>query len=73
MLKNLDELPLDVYICGVQNPQLVLSDRLDPVQVSILAWALMLASDDTRESLKEIYDSIKETRGNINYISPVHQ
>ena len=71
-LRRLEVLPIDVYICGVKNQELALSDNIDSEQVYILAWALMLAPDDNRESLKEIYESIKQTRGNVNYINPVN-
>jgi hypothetical protein len=72
-LTDLDQLPLDVYICGVQNPDLEFKAKLRQEDVSIMAWALLLSPDDERTSLEEIYESITESRGNVNYVNPVHQ
>ncbi len=68
-----DQLPLDVYICGVRDPGLELAETLRQEDVSIMAWAMLLSPDDNRTSLNEIYESMIETRGNVNYINPVHR
>ncbi len=72
-LKDLYELPLDVYVCEVKDPNLLLQEKLEPDDVSILCWALMLPPEDERESISEIYESMKEKKGNLFYINPVHQ
>ena len=72
-LEDLDQLPLDVYICGVRNPHLEFAEKLRQEDVSIMAWALLLSPDDMRTSLGEIYESLIESRGNVNYVNPVHR
>ena len=72
-LKDLSNLPLDVYVCEVKDPDLLLKESLEPADVSILWWALMLAPGDERENISEIYEAMKEEKGNVFYINPVHQ
>lgn len=67
------ELPLDVYVCGVNDHSLLERTSLEEGDVSIVCWALLLAPEDERTELGEIYDSIKQVRGNVNYVNPVHR
>ena len=70
-LEDLDQLPLDVYICCANDPQLGLSERLRQDDVLIMAWALLLSPDDHRTDLTEIYESLKLVRGNVFQVNPV--
>jgi hypothetical protein len=72
-LKQLSDLPLDVYVCRASDPSLKFKPQVEPKNVSIMAWALLLAPEDSREKLVEIYESMTQTRGNVNYINPVHK
>jgi len=72
-LKNLADFPLDVYICAISDAEDILASNIEPGNVRILALGLILSPSDDRGNLREIYNSIKETRGNVNYINPVHK
>lgn len=72
-LKQLSNLPLDVYICWVNDLGLVFEPEVDPENVSIGAWALLLAPGDGRENLEEIYESMTKEHGGVFYINQVHK
>lgn len=67
------DLPLDVYVCCVKDSSLLARRNLDENDVSILCWALLLAPEDERTEIGDIYESIKQVRGNVNHINPVHR
>lgn len=72
-LKQLSDLPLDIYVCSLKDSRLAFESEVEPASVSIGAWALLLAPDDDRENLEEIYESLTKARGSILYINPVHK
>ncbi len=72
-IRDLNQLPLDVYICRVNDPSDELKTKLANDDVSIMAWALLLPGDDNRTDLEQIYTSLVQRRGNVYYINPVKQ
>lgn len=69
--KNAD--PIDIYVCTVKDRNLLGATKIDPEEVSIACWALLLDSADERTDIGEIYESCKQAHGNVFQINPVHR
>jgi hypothetical protein len=67
------QLPIDVYICTIKDSELRGAQYLEPFDISICCWALLMPPGDKRTNVAEIYESLEKTRGNVHYIRPVNQ